>query len=299
MNSSGGILLDKITVYSVSATGMKKFIEVIALTASLGMVIFEAFQKKESAMQKYLVSNLVVLLLVSFACDSPRNEPKNLVKDVTFLHVPMVCNAAPAIGCGSRAKFVMLDLMKDPAVIEAWLNRQGTVMAAVWRKGTIEEARQQALKTVFNVHEVPIQPVNNEDLMSHSAEFETRDNWYIGEDVDKLSIEEAGVIADRLVTALTLHAKFKNEQDKKSFREDVKRIMENCFLNLKSFDELNEPNEHDAQEQIYLTAIKYIGEKDMPQPHVLRDEYDRLRDESCSEMTGGAACCNKEKHEGT
>lgn len=242
---------------------------------------------------------LGVAIFILLGCNSSKKESPNVGKDVTFLHVPMVCNAAPSIGCGSRAKFVMVDLMKDPAVKEAWLNRQGTVMATVWREGTDEAVRQQALKKVFAVHDVPIDPVDNDQLGRHSEGFETKAAWYKGAEVDNLSIEEAGVIADRVVAALALHAKFKNEQDRKAFREEVRGIMERCFLNLKSFDELDESNEHDTQEQIYLAATRYIGEEDMPEPQVLREEYERLRDESCSQMPGGAECCAGKKHEGT
>src|SRR5947209_2940226 len=99
---------------------------------------------------------LIAVLIISLSCTAPKDQSQTTVKDVTFYHVPMVCNAAPSIGCGSRAKFVMLDLMKDPTVKEAWLNRQGTIMAIVWREATSETARKQTLKTVFSVHEINI-----------------------------------------------------------------------------------------------------------------------------------------------
>jgi hypothetical protein len=252
-------------------------------------------------MAKSLFSNsifLVAALFVSLCCTGPKSQSTNIVKDVTFLHVPLVCNAAPSIGCGSKAKFIMLDLMKDPAVKEAWLNRQGTVMAAVWREGTTETARQQALKAVFSGHELNIDPVNETDRTMLAKDFETREQWYKGADVDALSIEEAGVIADRVLTALSNHAKFKNDEDKQAFREDTKGIMQRCFLSLKSFDELDNSSEHNTQEEIYLAAVKYIGKENMPAPEVIREEYEKLRDadESCARenMEKNGACCTKE-----
>src|SRR5258708_16867020 len=52
---------------------------------------------------------------------------------ITFYKTPLVCNAAPTIGCGSRAKPVLLEMEKNPAVKEAWLNRSGTMLAIVWK----------------------------------------------------------------------------------------------------------------------------------------------------------------------
>src|SRR6516225_386242 len=51
---------------------------------------------------------------------------------ITFYDVPLVCGAAPAIGCGSRAKPLLIDLEQQTAIEEAWLNRAGTIVAIVW-----------------------------------------------------------------------------------------------------------------------------------------------------------------------
>jgi len=42
---------------------------------------------------------------------------------ITFYDVPLVCGAAPAIGCGSRANPLLIDLESRSAIKEAWLNR--------------------------------------------------------------------------------------------------------------------------------------------------------------------------------
>src|SRR6267154_1451094 len=51
---------------------------------------------------------------------------------VSFYEVPLVCPAAPQIGCGSAAKPLLLELERSDVVSEAWLNRAGTIMAIVW-----------------------------------------------------------------------------------------------------------------------------------------------------------------------
>ena len=58
---------------------------------------------------------------------------------ITFYDVPLVCGAAPAIGCGSRAKPLLIDLEQQTAVEEAWLNRRG----AFWvTRRYVHEARE-------------------------------------------------------------------------------------------------------------------------------------------------------------
>lgn len=54
-------------------------------------------------------------------------------KDVNVYEVPWVCPAAQQIGCGSHSKPVLLELEKNLGVSEAWLNRQGTAVAVVWK----------------------------------------------------------------------------------------------------------------------------------------------------------------------
>ena len=79
-----------------------------------------------------LIGALIVPLLV-VAGFMVNNKSKAKEAVVTFYETPLVCNAAPEIGCGSRSKPVLLELEKNSAVKEAWLNRPGTVIAVVWK----------------------------------------------------------------------------------------------------------------------------------------------------------------------
>src|SRR5688572_12608991 len=56
----------------------------------------------------------------------------DLAGRVAFYNVPLRCPAAPEIGCGSRAKPVLLELERVPGINEAWLNRAGTIAAIVF-----------------------------------------------------------------------------------------------------------------------------------------------------------------------
>ena len=69
-----------------------------------------------------LLSTLIVplLLVAGFIVN---NKTKTKESAASFYETPLVCNAAPEIGCGSRAKPALLQLEKNPAIKEAWLNR--------------------------------------------------------------------------------------------------------------------------------------------------------------------------------
>ncbi|MBI1805658.1 MAG: hypothetical protein HYR76_01250 [Ignavibacteria bacterium] len=227
------------------------------------------------------------------ASSSPSKPSENssliLDRDISFFDVPLVCNAAPSIGCGSRAKFILLDLMKDSTVKGAWLNRRGTVMAVVWNEGTSATAHQTVLKSVFSRHELPIEQVSEQDRTTLLEDFKAKDMWYKGSDVDALSIEEAGVIADRILTGVSPHVKFKTGEDKQAFREDVKAIIQRGFLSLQSFNELDDSLYHRIERDVVAAGEKYLGKGNMPDLQILKRESVPSGNED--------ACCSKESKE--
>jgi mercuric ion transport protein len=69
---------------------------------------------------------------------------------ISFYTVPLVCGAAPEIGCGSRAKPILRELERNPAVADAWLNRPGTVIAVQWAKDSTAAERAEAITATAN-----------------------------------------------------------------------------------------------------------------------------------------------------
>ncbi len=68
---------------------------------------------------------------------------------VSVFKAPLVCPAAPQIGCGSASKPILLDLEKQPGVLEAWLNRAGTIIAVVWKSDAKAEDRRNVVRGWF------------------------------------------------------------------------------------------------------------------------------------------------------
>src|SRR6266403_907908 len=115
---------------------------------------------------------------------------------ITFYDVPLVCGAAPAIGCGSRAKPLLMELEQPTAIKEAWLNRAGTIVAIVWSGPARTE---EVGKPVFERHE--IQYRERGDDRNTTGSFRSEGTWWRGAEVDRLSLEEARVIAETSVAS--------------------------------------------------------------------------------------------------
>ena len=231
---------------------------------------------------------------------SYENSVLNLDEQVSFFSVSLVCNAAPTIGCGSKSKFIMLDLMKEQAVNEAWLNRKGTVMAVVWNEGANSASRQQSLKSVFSKHEVPLEQVPEQERALYATNFRTKDEWFKGSDVDALSIEEAGIIADQILGKVSPHVRFKQAEDKLAFHKDVQAIIERCFLSITSYKELNDSMNQNISRDITLAGEKYLGKGKMPDLQLRQSTCEHGNTSgSCTQCTTGEtkqmdACCPPE-----
>ena len=146
-------------------------------------------------------------------------------KDVSVYQVPWRCPAALQIGCGSHAKPILLELEQNPGVSEAWLNRQGTAVAVVWKQDAKRKARRNAEKTL---KEGKASKLSGEAQAKTLADFESGKGWYRGADVDRLSEEEAGVIAARWVRrvqAKTTLAKQKAESLRGALTEGLKKCL--------------------------------------------------------------------------
>jgi copper chaperone CopZ len=115
---------------------------------------------------------------------------------VSFFKVSLQCLAAPQIGCGSVSKRILLQLQKEHGVYEAWLNRTGTMIAVVWKADSNAETVRNVTTELKEAHATEIQGASHDAALK---DFLSGKGWYRGADVDRLSEEEAGIIAARFV----------------------------------------------------------------------------------------------------
>ena len=139
-------------------------------------------------------------------------KPSDVAVDrVSFYQVGLVCTAAPKIGCGSRAKPALLALVANSRVAAAWLNEAGTRLAIAWEQDAKPLTTDQ-LDAVLDAHGVALQPVSDADHKELVATFTSNSGWFDAASVDRLSEQESGIIATRLVKRLAAKTPITDEQ---------------------------------------------------------------------------------------
>jgi len=151
------------------------------------------------------------------------NAAATTANRISVFKAPLVCPAAPQIGCGSASKPILLDLERQAGVLEAWLNRAGTIIAVVWKPESNAETRRNVATELKEDHAVEMQGKSRDEAVK---DFLSGKGWYRGADVDRLSEEEAGIIAARLVRwvrAKTALAKDKAEGLQRAVEDTLRK----------------------------------------------------------------------------
>src|SRR5919109_4124514 len=156
------------------------------------------------------------LLCTSFA-GGTENITTLSADRVSVFKAPLVCPAAPQIGCGSASKPILLDLEKQTGVAEAWLNRAGTRIAVVWKPDADAEAHTKVATGLKDDRVVELEGTAHDEAVK---DFLSGKGWYHAAEVDRLSEEEANIIARRLVHFV---------QSKSSSTKDKAERLESAF----------------------------------------------------------------------
>lgn len=101
--------------------------------------------------------------------------------------------------CGSRAKPILLELERVSGIKEAWLNRGGTQLAVVWSDSRPSGERMETLATVLKSHELTATELKRSERARALRRFQSGRDWYRADAMDRLSEEEAGIIAAQLL----------------------------------------------------------------------------------------------------
>jgi hypothetical protein len=100
----------------------------------------------------------------------------------------------------------LLSLERKKTIQEAWLNHPGTTLAIVWKKEVSPEARSAEIQSVADDHGISLHELRGGQRDKDLKSFTSRKGWYRGDEVDRLSAEEAAIIADRLIHRAALKA---------------------------------------------------------------------------------------------
>src|ERR1044071_4184616 len=150
---------------------------------------------KDQFIKSKLVYLAALFLLPGGLVQAQTNQTAISEDRVSIYQVPLVCPAVPEIGCGSHAKPVLLALEREPAVSAAWLNRQGNLLAVVWKPDASARQRSVALKHVSKSEGLQATPLKGKPKTEALRGFLSGQGWFRGAEVDRLSREEAGALA--------------------------------------------------------------------------------------------------------
>jgi hypothetical protein len=147
-------------------------------------------------MKTQVIAVLTGGLLYTPLASAAENAAAAPADRISVFKAPLVCPAARQIGCGSASKPILLDLEQQPGVLEAWLNRAGTRIAVVWKPESEASTRRKVVAELKEDHAIELDGKPRDEAVN---DFLSGKGWYRGADVDRLSEEEADVIAARLV----------------------------------------------------------------------------------------------------
>jgi hypothetical protein len=198
---------------------------------------------------------------------------------ITFYDVPLVCSAAPAIGCGSRAKPLLMDLERQTAIDEAWLNRTGTIVAIVW-SGAARAA--EVARLVFERNEIQYRARRDDKPSS----FRKEGSWFRGAEVDRLSLEEAREIAE-IAVASAVKEKVVSDEETAQIKNNIEGYFREELVKLRTKQELRQDIQGKFPQAIVDIYEKHIGTERTAQlqAHGIQDPFNRANREAT------VSCC--------
>ncbi len=237
---------------------------------------------------------LIALIALIYSCANKSTSGQS----ISFYEVPLVCGAAPEIGCGSRIKPFFLETEKEGKIKESWSNRQGTIIAIVWADDFKDEKqREDLIQPLFKKHNIDAELINKEKNIAELNISFKKDKWYKGLDIDQLSLEEAGVIANEMVTFAKGKALINNNQ-----ADSIKTEIENYFkaelVKVRTMEELGSNTTREKwRTEVGAIVSKYIGKEKTEELSdsylAYRTEIEKTQESCCKEDK--KICCEKPK----
>ncbi|SRR6266498_222322 len=241
-------------------------------------------------MKKTILLAVLAIASITFNACYNSNASSAQKEIISFYKVPIVCSADPDIGCGSRSKPALLELEKNPSVKEAWLNREGTILAIVWKN---KDETETVAKPVFNENNIDFTELSEKDAVSYKENFRKENRWYRGANVDMLSREEAATIAESSVKwALENNLVTKDEAEK--IKNDVQAYFKEELVKIRTSEQLSEDSQNKFREALYGIVEKHIGQDRAEKALELYEKNCEKQDRKNGTGTGAKKdCCKK------
>lgn len=238
-----------------------------------------------------------IILFIPLACSmlGCNNETNETEETMTFYEVPLVCGAAPEIGCGSRIKPLFIDTEKQAEIKESWSNRQGTVIAIVWNYNLGEKDREATIQPLFEKHEISSTLIKDIAIINELKASMKKDQWYNGMRIDQLSMEEAGFIAED-VTGFAEDAGLINPEEAKEIGQEVEAYFKKELVVVRTCNELKSPETQGKwMQDVHSIFATHIGAE---RADSVRIQYEKMEEKTCKKesacTSGKNPCCKAE-----
>lgn len=242
------------------------------------------------------MKKIIILFLISISgiainsCTNGGATSGEAKENVTFYYVPLVCGAYAEIGCGSRAKPALMEMEKNPAIKEAWLNRAGTVMAIVWNGA---EQSNKIGKPIMDKYEIDFTMLKGDEVTENEKTFRQPDHWYRGADVDKLSMEEAKHIAGKF-SAFALDRQLITQQEADVLIPKVEDYFKTELVKVRTHEQLNDDSRNKFSNDLIAMAESVLGKE---RTKNILEQYSAYQMEECRKNActdqSKDACCKK------
>jgi len=206
-------------------------------------------------------------------------------RDISFFNVALVCGLAPNTGCGSRSKPVLNSFENSPNVKEAWLNREGNIIAVVWEKELKNDLKKEIVKAVFYKHKQNLDEVSSNEYQTVFTSFKTDGNWIKGDHIDNLIKEEASNFAKKIMSKIKSETTL-NASNEVKIQQRISDTYYDKFLNYYSKEDLDGSNRYKTiLKDIITYGETLIGKGNMPSLDTLwesfilfiyKDDFNRL-----------------------
>jgi len=213
---------------------------------------------------------------------------------VSFYTVPLICFAAPEIGCGSMTKPLFMAAQQVKEIKSIWLDRSGTHIAIEWNE--VKDAAEQEgivrpLLAKYNIQAVLVGDTGQiralTDSLAHAGK------WYKGMEIDELSREEAGVIAGDMVKP-ALAGGLLTVQEGDTIKTDIADYFKKDLVKVRSCDELRSTvTQQEWKDRAMGILEKHLdsGKAKMVYGLYEKSECNKLNTDPCCSKQGD--CCHK------
>lgn len=166
------------------------------------------------------------------------------------------------------AKPLLKAMEETDEIEEAWMDRKGVLVGLVWKDGTTASRQDELAQSLFGTYHIGAELINAAGRDTLEKKFRGSGLWYRGAQVDELSKEEAGVIADRIIGMLREGGPV-SDSIAAQMREEIRQLFADKFVAITGIDEIDDEARAQLETNVGKVIVRYMGEERKDQVHMI------------------------------